>query len=169
MERAGQLPAHADQQARLARDRLRVGLRTLRPLLLLTALVITACVTFMLRAAFLNEAEHSVDNNDCNDGDGVKPFPERSGNNGGGNENPDEQVTELACEPSPPRLRRHLRQLVATKLCQALARVAAGKPCAGVGAEYGDDIMNGHRVRRLRKRVAIAHDCIPALFRETLG
>jgi Dolichyl-phosphate-mannose-protein mannosyltransferase len=56
MERAGQLPAHADQQARLARDRVRVGLRTLRPLLLLTALVITACVTFMLRAAFLNRS-----------------------------------------------------------------------------------------------------------------
>jgi hypothetical protein len=56
MERTGQLPAYGDQQARLAGDRLRVSLRALRPLLLLTAVVVIAGITFVLRAAFLNRS-----------------------------------------------------------------------------------------------------------------
>ncbi|MDB5296714.1 MAG: hypothetical protein JWO31_2697 [Phycisphaerales bacterium] len=87
---------------------------------------------------------------DGEDGDGVDPFAEDARDDGGGYQDPDEQVREVSREAPPLRHRRRLGQLVSAVPEEPLGDGGARQARVRVRAERPHDVVGRRRVRGLK-------------------
>jgi hypothetical protein len=66
----------------------------------------------LLRLDLLHEAEHGIQDDDGDDGNGLHCLPEKAGDDAGGNEDPDQETAELAEQDGKGARRFHFMDFV---------------------------------------------------------
>ncbi len=101
----------------------------------------------LLGAAFLNEAEQTVEDDHRENDAGVDPEAQHQLGEAGGEQHIDQNVVELAEEPDERSLFLAFGQTVRRRMSEADARLRpASRPCLRAGPETPDGVVGGHGV-----------------------
>ncbi len=101
------------------------------------------CGQGLLGAVFLDEPQHGVDDDDGDDGQGVDPFLQEAGDDRRGDEDPDDEVLELAEEDGPRADAFFLLELVGAVFLQAAGGFVFAQPLVRVGLQGQDGLFHG--------------------------
>ena len=100
------------------------------------------------RTLFLEETDGPVEEHDCQDDEGVDPFPHQAGDEGGRQQDPDHQLLELGEKPQPGGAAGSCCELVRAMASTELVDPTLAQPVLvlRIGAQQLDDGSSAQRV-----------------------